>query len=198
MHLFVYVYMSEAGRIGSHLERTMQDTDLGGVGNHYVILLENLDKGLSALSVAEFIHRETSISPQVYVFPNLTSEPSTQGALVLDCEKKFRKLSDFLDDPNHIIMSSRERYAYALFQAFQHLISCSSLLFFPCILLYTLKLLNAFGQFVDNNLPQPHHHCRFIALFYFLVIVLFGLLLFSFNHKRELVFLTNSLSSGHG
>lgn len=107
--------MSEAGRIGSHLERTMQDTDLGGVGNHYVILLENLDKGLSALSVAEFIHRGTSISPQVYVFPNLTSEPSTQGALVLDCEKKFRKLSDFLDDPNHIIMSSRERYAYALF-----------------------------------------------------------------------------------
>ncbi|XP_059449652.1 uncharacterized protein LOC132180743 isoform X2 [Corylus avellana] len=97
------------GRIASHLERTMQDTDLGGVGSHFVILLENLDKGLSPLSVAEFIHRETSISPQVYVIPNLTSEPSTQGALVLDCEKKFQKLSDFLDNSNHIIMSSRER-----------------------------------------------------------------------------------------
>jgi hypothetical protein len=103
--------MSEAGRIDSHLERTIQDTDIGGLGNHYVILLENLDKGLSPLSVAEFIHRETSISPQVYVFPNLTSAPSTQGALVLDCEMKFLKLSDFLDNSNHIIMSSRERYA---------------------------------------------------------------------------------------
>lgn len=107
--------ISEVGRIASHLERTMQDTDLGRVGSQYVILLENLDKGLSPLSVTEFIHRETSISPQVYVFPNLTSEPSTQGALVLDCEKKFQKLSDFLDNSNHIIMSSRERYAYALF-----------------------------------------------------------------------------------
>ncbi|XP_062152978.1 uncharacterized protein LOC133861253 isoform X2 [Alnus glutinosa] len=97
------------GRIDSHLERTIQDTDIGGLGNHYVILLENLDKGLSPLSVAEFIHRETSISPQVYVFPNLTSAPSTQGALVLDCEMKFLKLSDFLDNSNHIIMSSRER-----------------------------------------------------------------------------------------
>lgn len=103
--------VSEAGGIGNHPERTIdEDTDFGGVENQYVILLENLDKGSSPSIVSEFIHRETAISPQVYLFLNLNSDPTTKGALMLDCEKKFQELSDFLDNPNHIILSSSGRY----------------------------------------------------------------------------------------
>lgn len=114
---FVYMCVSEAGRIGSHPESSFQDTDFGGGGNQYVILLGNLDKGLSPSMVSEFIKRETFVSPQVYICPNFTSDTSTQGALMLDCEKQFQKLSEFLDRPNQIIISSGGRYvkSYALY-----------------------------------------------------------------------------------
>lgn len=100
---------SSEGRIGSHPESSFQDTDFGGGGNQYVILLGNLDKGLSPSMVSEFIKRETFVSPQVYIYPNFTSDTSTQGALMLDCEKQFQKLSEFLDRPNQIIISSGGR-----------------------------------------------------------------------------------------
>ncbi|KAG2713869.1 hypothetical protein I3843_04G186300 [Carya illinoinensis] len=109
-HAQLFVNTISEGGIGNHPERTIdEDTDFGGVENQYVILLENLDKGSSPSIVSEFIHRETAISPQVYLFLNLNSDPTTKGALMLDCEKKFQELSDFLDNPNHIILSSSGR-----------------------------------------------------------------------------------------
>ncbi|XP_041007032.1 uncharacterized protein LOC121251754 isoform X3 [Juglans microcarpa x Juglans regia] len=39
----------------------------------------------------------------------ISEDPTTKGALMLDCEKKFQELSDFLDNPNHIILSSNGR-----------------------------------------------------------------------------------------
>ncbi|XP_075644311.1 uncharacterized protein LOC142615458 isoform X1 [Castanea sativa] len=100
---------SEAERIGSHSDSSILDMDFGGGGNEYVILLENLDKGSSPSMIAEFIQRATSVSPEVYIFPNISSEKSTQGVLSLDSKKEFQKLTDFLDSPKHIIMSSGGR-----------------------------------------------------------------------------------------
>nr|XP_023918062.1 uncharacterized protein LOC112029610 isoform X3 [Quercus suber] len=100
---------SEAERIGSHSDSSILDMDFGGGGNEYVILLENLDKGLSPSMIAEFIQRATSVSPEVYIFPNISSEKSTRGVLSLDSKKEFQKLTDFLDSPKHIIMSSGGR-----------------------------------------------------------------------------------------
>lgn len=108
--------MSVADRIGSHSDSSILDMDFGGGGNEYVILLENLDKGSSPSMIAEFIQRATSVSPEVYIFPNISSEKSTRGVLSLDSKKEFQKLTDFLDSPKHIIMSSGGRYvmSYAL------------------------------------------------------------------------------------
>ncbi|XP_030962130.1 uncharacterized protein LOC115983562 isoform X1 [Quercus lobata] len=100
---------SEAERIGSHSDSSILDMDFGGGGNEYVILLENLDKGSSPSMIAEFIQRATSVSPEVYIFPNISSEKSTRGVLSLDSKKEFQKLIDFLDSPKHIIMSSGGR-----------------------------------------------------------------------------------------
>nr|XP_023918063.1 uncharacterized protein LOC112029610 isoform X4 [Quercus suber] len=105
---------SEAERIGSHSDSSILDMDFGGGGNEYVILLENLDKGLSPSMIAEFIQRATSVSPEVYIFPNISSEKSTRGVLSLDSKKEFQKLTDFLDSPKHIIMSSGGREHYRI------------------------------------------------------------------------------------
>ncbi|KAL0008779.1 hypothetical protein SO802_010281 [Lithocarpus litseifolius] len=100
---------SSEERIGSHSDSSILDMDFGGGGNEYVILLENLDKGSAPSMIAEFIQRATSVSPEVYIFPNISSEKSTRGVLSLDSKKEFQKLTDFLDSPKHIIMSSGGR-----------------------------------------------------------------------------------------
>ncbi|KAK4594253.1 hypothetical protein RGQ29_018082 [Quercus rubra] len=100
---------SSEDRIGSHSDSSILDMDFGGGGNEYVILLENLDKGSSPSMIAEFIQRATSVSPEVYIFPNISSEKSTRGVLSLGSKKEFQKLTDFLDSPKHIIMSSGGR-----------------------------------------------------------------------------------------
>lgn len=135
LHLFfVYVCIWSGGGIGNYPGRTIdEDTDFGGLENQYVILLENLDKGLSPSIVLEFIHRETSISPRVYLFLDLNSNPTMKGALMLDCEKKFQQLSDFLDNPNHIILSSSGRYVMSVIPF------CFFLIFFSHQELFCIK-----------------------------------------------------------
>ncbi|KAK4594257.1 hypothetical protein RGQ29_018082 [Quercus rubra] len=105
---------SSEDRIGSHSDSSILDMDFGGGGNEYVILLENLDKGSSPSMIAEFIQRATSVSPEVYIFPNISSEKSTRGVLSLGSKKEFQKLTDFLDSPKHIIMSSGGREHYRI------------------------------------------------------------------------------------
>ncbi|KAA8524882.1 hypothetical protein F0562_011305 [Nyssa sinensis] len=107
------------GRFDKLHERIDQDRDFGGesldidgieeIGGHHFILIENLEKDLSASSMMEFIHKQTSISPQAYIIPCLSSESYTRGAIVLDCKKKLKKIYEFLNNPDHIIMSSRGR-----------------------------------------------------------------------------------------
>ena len=75
-----------------------------------MILIGNVDKTLSPPTIAEFLHSQTEVLPAVYIYPCLSVEIFTRGAIVMDCEKDFQKLCDFLDNPNHIIMSSTGRY----------------------------------------------------------------------------------------
>lgn len=79
--------------------------------NHYTVLLENLETDLSASTIIEFIHRQTSITCQAFVSPSLSSELYTRGAIVLDSEKDLKNLYGFFNDPDHIVISSRGRYA---------------------------------------------------------------------------------------
>uniref|UniRef100_A0A5B7AJB6 SAWADEE domain-containing protein n=1 Tax=Davidia involucrata TaxID=16924 RepID=A0A5B7AJB6_DAVIN len=107
------------GRFNKCHERIDQDQDFGGksldikgmeeISSHHLLLIENLEKDLSASSMMEFIHKQTSISPQAYIFPSLSSESYTRGAIVLDCKKKLKKIYEFLNNPDRIIMSSRGR-----------------------------------------------------------------------------------------
>lgn len=85
------------------------DTDIGGMKYQYMILLENLDKGLSPVKLAKFLHGQTLILPRVYIFPSLTFESYARGAVVLNCRKNLGRLCDFLDNPDHVIVSSQGR-----------------------------------------------------------------------------------------
>ncbi|XP_021656817.2 uncharacterized protein LOC110647344 isoform X2 [Hevea brasiliensis] len=99
----------EIERICNHAQRIKEESDIGGIENHYVVLIDNMDKDLSPSTIMEFIHRQTSISVRAFVFPSLSSETYTNGAIVLDSEKDLQKLCEFLDSPNHIILSWRGR-----------------------------------------------------------------------------------------
>ncbi|KAJ0113546.1 hypothetical protein Patl1_01810 [Pistacia atlantica] len=85
------------------------DIEIGGDGYHYIIFLENLEKEISPSTVIEFIHQQTRITPQAYIFPSLLSELSTRGAIMLDSKKNLEELSNFLSNPDQIIVSSKGR-----------------------------------------------------------------------------------------
>ncbi|CAL0323083.1 unnamed protein product [Lupinus luteus] len=87
-------------------DRRTEDRDLGGNKTPCMILVGNLDKELCSSTVTEFLHEHTSVSPNVFIFPSLSSEIYTRGAIVLDSEKDFQKLCLFLSNPNCIITSA--------------------------------------------------------------------------------------------
>ncbi|KAK1566763.1 hypothetical protein Q3G72_003934 [Acer saccharum] len=99
----------EVGRSNNLLKRNREDADFGGVGNYYTILLENVEKELSPLTIIEFIHRQTSITAQAYVLPSLSSECYTRSVIVLDFQKDVEDLCGFLNNPDHFIVSSKGR-----------------------------------------------------------------------------------------
>lgn len=93
----------------NYSERIKEETDIGGDANQYLVI-DNLDKDLSPSTIVGFIHSQTSISVQAYVFPSLQFEAYTKGIIALECPKDFQKLCELLDSPNHIIVSWRRRY----------------------------------------------------------------------------------------
>lgn len=96
-----------------------EDRDIGGVpfnmnkidepGNHHYVLIDNLEKDLSPTSIVEFIHRQTSIAAEAYVFPSLLAESYTRGAIVLDSKRRLEEIYEFLINPDHAIISSTGR-----------------------------------------------------------------------------------------
>ncbi|GAV68456.1 hypothetical protein CFOL_v3_11959, partial [Cephalotus follicularis] len=93
-------------RISNLTDRIKQDEDVGGVNRHYIVLIDNLEKELSSSTIVEFVRREISIASEACVFPSLSTESYTRGAILLKSEKDSQLLYGFLDNPNHIIVSS--------------------------------------------------------------------------------------------
>jgi len=79
-----------------------------------MILIANIDGELCPSTVTLFLQRHTSVSARVLIFPNLSSEVYTRGAIILDSEKEFQEMCGFLNDPNCIITSSSGRYSVCI------------------------------------------------------------------------------------
>ncbi|XP_040370441.1 uncharacterized protein LOC112190288 isoform X1 [Rosa chinensis] len=91
----------------SSSEMDRHDVDIGGVP--YVVMVENLEKGISPFTIMEFIHQQVSISCQVLVSPSLSSEAYARGTITVNSKKNLDKLSGFLENPDHSIISSKGR-----------------------------------------------------------------------------------------
>ncbi|RYR06454.1 hypothetical protein Ahy_B05g073790 [Arachis hypogaea] len=102
------VVKSDSSEVRRRRQR-MGESDLEGLKNQCAILIGNVEKELGPLAVANFLHAHIEMSPRVFIFPSCSSEIYTKAAIVLDTEKDFQKLCEFLDNHNHIITSSTGR-----------------------------------------------------------------------------------------
>ncbi|WVZ03622.1 hypothetical protein V8G54_024428 [Vigna mungo] len=87
----------------------MKDRDLEGRKNVCMMLIANIDGELCPSTVTQFLQRHTLVSARILIFPNLSSDVYTRGAIILDSEKELQKMWGFLNDPNCIITSSTGR-----------------------------------------------------------------------------------------
>lgn len=117
MHDILF-YMADSGTI-SNYQWTSQDEDMGpkscsnrgsAIAGQYFIILNNLEKDLTASSIVDFIYEKTTVLPEARVFPRQLSDPFARGAIMVDCEKKARTIHEFLDNPDHLVVSSSGRY----------------------------------------------------------------------------------------
>jgi hypothetical protein len=92
------------------LEGRMEDMELEGKRNVCMVLIGNLDKKICSSTAVEFLYQHTRVTTSVFIFPSLSSETFTRGAIMLHTEKDLEKLGDFLANPNHIVTSSTGRY----------------------------------------------------------------------------------------
>jgi hypothetical protein len=93
-----------------NLEDTIEDMELDGKRNIYMILIGNIDRELCPSTATEFLYQHTQVTSNVFIFPSLSSETFTKGAIMLHTEHDFQKLADFLENPRHMITSSTDRY----------------------------------------------------------------------------------------
>ncbi|PIA35606.1 hypothetical protein AQUCO_03500158v1 [Aquilegia coerulea] len=106
----------DCGRSGSSYD---QDTNLGGrsgrvedlkeTPSYHFLLIENLEKDLSPLTIVDFVKRHVSLTSQSQVFPSLLMESFTRGIIVVESQEELQKLYDFIHNPVHMIISSRGR-----------------------------------------------------------------------------------------
>lgn len=111
-------------------ENREQDVDLGGnmlllekckETEYYYIVIENLEKDIFPSTIMNFIHKQTNITAQAYVFPCSSSETYTRGAIVTDCKEKLEKLCAFLDNPDLIMVTSSRGRPWVITEKFLHL-----------------------------------------------------------------------------
>lgn len=87
------------------------DKDLGGqCSKYHLMLVENLERNLLPSSLRDFIHEHTSVWSQAYISPCPSYMPYARGIIMVDCEEKFKKINLFLDNPTHLVVSSKGRY----------------------------------------------------------------------------------------
>ncbi|KAF9600638.1 hypothetical protein IFM89_011221 [Coptis chinensis] len=105
------------GRRSGLGKKNEQDEDLEGnsvsmedirePSSFHFLLIENLEKDLSPSAIVDFVKKHVSITSHAQVFPSLSSETYTRGIIAVDTQEELQKLSDFLHDPGHIILSAR-------------------------------------------------------------------------------------------
>ncbi|RHN51269.1 hypothetical protein MtrunA17_Chr6g0466711 [Medicago truncatula] len=88
----------------------MEDKELEGKRNVCMILIGNVDKELCPSTAVEFLYKHTQVSASIFIFPSLSFEIYTRGAIMTHTEQDFQKLCDFLTEQNYIITSSTGRY----------------------------------------------------------------------------------------
>lgn len=96
-----------------------EDIDLGGrcglteefteASTFHFLLIDNLEKDLSPSAIMDFVRRHLSINSKAQLFPSLSSELYTKGILWVDSPVALQKLSDFLNNPSHMVLSSKGR-----------------------------------------------------------------------------------------
>lgn len=102
-----YILLFDVQMGTASFERDRHDVDIGGVP--YVVMVENLEKGISPFTIMEFIHQQVSISCQVLVSPSLSREAYSRATITVSSKRNLDKLSEFLENPNHSIISSGGR-----------------------------------------------------------------------------------------
>ncbi|XP_048432854.1 probable galacturonosyltransferase-like 9 [Pyrus x bretschneideri] len=65
----------------------------------HMIIIDNLEKGLSPSTIMEFIHQQLSISCQAFVSPSKLLEIYARGGILLHSKRNFDKLLAFLENP---------------------------------------------------------------------------------------------------
>ncbi|XP_027170102.1 uncharacterized protein LOC113769955 isoform X1 [Coffea eugenioides] len=95
--------------LGADVDEDKGGYDTAESGRLHYILIDNLENDLSASSIRRFIHENTSVSPQAYLFPSRLSVPSASGAIASTSKKSLDQIYEFLINPNHLIVSARGR-----------------------------------------------------------------------------------------
>jgi len=84
---------------------SMEDKELEGKRNVCMILIGNVDKELCPSTAVEFLYKHTQVSASIFIFPSLSFEIYTRGAIMSHTDQDFQKLCDFFTDQNYIITS---------------------------------------------------------------------------------------------
>ncbi|XP_047951608.1 uncharacterized protein LOC125196975 isoform X2 [Salvia hispanica] len=111
--------MEDSAKDSSYNQCTNQDEDMGPKpcnpndlatsNDHFFIVINNLEKGLTASVIKSFIYEKTTILAEAYVFPSLVSDPFARGAIMVDSQTKAQTVHEFLDSPKHFVVSSKGR-----------------------------------------------------------------------------------------
>ncbi|KAH0983930.1 hypothetical protein GBA52_011107 [Prunus armeniaca] len=99
---FYYMYLAEMNGNPSQRAGRVREIE----GTPHMIIVDNLERGLSPLKIVEFLHKKVSISCEAFISPCMSSEWYTRGTILVDGKTNVDKLSDFLEGPDHIIISS--------------------------------------------------------------------------------------------
>ncbi|KAL1563345.1 hypothetical protein AAHA92_05821 [Salvia divinorum] len=111
--------MKDSAKDSTYNQCTNQDEDMGPkpcitndlatTDDHFFILINNLEKGLTTSVIKCFIYEKTTILVEAYVFPSQVSDPFARGAIMVDSQMKAQTVYEFLDSPNHFVVSSKGR-----------------------------------------------------------------------------------------
>lgn len=108
--------MADLTMISNSNLRTNQDEDFGPISTdgQFFILINNLEKDLTPLMIKNFIHEKTNILAEACVFPSRLTDPFARGAIMVNSLQKAKILHEYLDNPSHLVVSSRGRYAFEI------------------------------------------------------------------------------------